>query len=101
MIASDGYEYETLADRLLGRQKNCPRNKIVTFHRRQGKPEGFVKAWIQGYDSDPEAHHQRCQHNAQVATNSWLHLDRLTRRPSGNGLPAAIQAPAAPVHPAN
>jgi hypothetical protein len=98
LIASDGYEYEDLKARLLGQPKDCPRNKIISFHHRQGKSEGFVQAWIKGYDADTSPSHQRRQHNAQVATNLWLHANISRNR---TGEPTPVSPPPAPLHSAD
>lgn len=116
MIASDGYEYETLADRLLGRPKECTRNGNLRHYAQTYGQEVF-RAYQKGFDEvcpegDPgpsekfaEAHSKGI--DAAYVTGKFegrqanLHLDRLTRRPSGNGQPASLSAAPAPVHPAN
>lgn len=49
MIASDGYEYETLADRLLGRPKECTRNGNLRHYAQTYGQEVF-RAYQKGFD---------------------------------------------------
>lgn len=130
MIASDGYEYETLADRLLGRPKECTRNGNLRHYAQTYGQEVF-RAYQKGFDEvcpegDPgpsekfaKAHSKGI--DAAYATGKFegrqaakrelakhfadltdrIIFDHLTRRPSGNGQPASLSAAPAPVHPAN
>lgn len=54
LIASDGYEYADLTQRILGRPlKNTRNNQLVSFRFRRTE-EGYVKAWLEGYDGAEE-----------------------------------------------
>ena len=50
LIASDGYEYADLAQRILGRPLENARNQQVASLRFRRRPEGQVRAWCAGYD---------------------------------------------------
>ena len=56
LVASDGYEYENLAKRLLGEPLGNDRN----FHLRQireGYPEEECRAWYEAYDKNRSPRH--------------------------------------------
>lgn len=96
MIGSDGYEYENITDRLLGKPKECRRNKALRSISRSASPEArkaFLEAWDEAAEkglSDDYARSVACY--ALVTQPS---------RPGGNGLPAAVPPPPAAVHPTN
>jgi hypothetical protein len=113
LIASDGYEYETLADRLLGRPKECTRNGNLRHYAQTYGQEVF-HAYRKGFDEicpggDPgpsekfaEAHCRGLVYaDYSGKFTSTQALSRLTRRPSGNGLAPSLPAPTASIHPAN
>ena len=55
LIASDGYQYENLTQRLLGKPSTCYRNSQVRRYRRAGYGEKAVQAYYKAYDASYEA----------------------------------------------
>ena len=51
LIASDGFEYENIAQRLLGKHKESLRNGEILSLRRYGCEESEVEAFYRAYDS--------------------------------------------------
>lgn len=50
LIASDGYEYEDLTQRLLGVPLDNARNQKVRYFRGLGHPEAEVRVYSEAYD---------------------------------------------------
>ena len=75
LIASDGYEYADLTQRLLGRPLENTRNKQVVSFRFRRTEEGFIKAWCEGYDypevGTPES--KRWKNAADAAAYVYAH----------------------------
>ena len=46
---SDGLEYEDLTEKLLGNPAETRYNDWLLYHREQGRSQGFIKAWIEGW----------------------------------------------------
>lgn len=68
LIASDGYEYENLAKRLLGEPLGNDRN----FHLRQireGYPEEECRAWYEAYDKARGPHSDRYHAGWRAVSN--------------------------------
>lgn len=51
VIASNGYEYEDITQRLIGKPKDCRRNDQVRRFRRSGYGEKAVQAYIASFDA--------------------------------------------------
>ena len=50
VVGSDGYEYESVKDRLLERPTDNRRNRAVKLYRRQHYTEVSVKAFYEAFD---------------------------------------------------
>lgn len=99
LVAADGYEYASLKDRLLGKPQASPRNIVIAHHRRVGQPEGFIKAWIEGYDFPEKGTHAARVKNADLAVHRWLFSD-VEQSGSRIGLATLVPPSPAAVHPA-
>jgi hypothetical protein len=77
LIASDGYEYEDLAQRLLGNWVKCQRNYEVKALRDSRYEESEIKAFYEAYDRDRGFHNDKWR-------AGWRALDvkRRTRDPA-------------------
>lgn len=77
LIASDGYEYEDLTQRLLGNPLDNDRNRDIVSLRRAGREEAEVRAYYEAYDFgediSPEDHPARDQ-ISEAANLSWKAL---------------------------
>ncbi len=73
LIASDGYEYKDLTQRLLGNPRDVDRNRVIKALRRAGYPENETTVWYEAYDSARGPHSER--HRAR-----WRAIDRERQR---------------------
>jgi hypothetical protein len=51
-IAEDGLEYDDFAAFLCGQPQDTWRNQRIQEHRKAGRSEQALRAWIKGYDGD-------------------------------------------------
>lgn len=54
---SDGYSYASIADRLLGRQEQTPRNRDLSSIYCCEYSHRYAAAWTEAYDEAPEDDH--------------------------------------------
>lgn len=59
LIASDGYEYEDLTQRLLGNPIGNPRNNNVREVRRSYEAK-TARVWVEAYDRAQGTHSRKC-----------------------------------------
>lgn len=72
-IDSNGYEYETAKDLLLRNRAKTHRNDALKILHVVRKPQGYIKAWTEGYDFPKTGNHHVRRRNAELAAAAWLH----------------------------
>lgn len=71
ILCSDGYEYEDLKARLLGRPLENIRNQQIVSYRFHRKPEGFIRAFCEAFDREKTDSRQSRERGIRAA-NDWL-----------------------------
>lgn len=100
--ASDGYEYENTAQRILGAPPENFRNGHVVALRFRRLDEGYIRAWYEGWDSCPaDAPRSRRWATASAAAAAWAAEHPESNCVRGNGVAGVVPAPAPGVHPAD
>ena len=76
LIASDGYEYADIAQRILGNPLENVRNQQIVSYRYHGKPEGFVRAFAEAHDHEkaarPDVSNRQAREHGIIAAFAWL-----------------------------
>lgn len=95
LIASDGYEYQDLTQRLLGRPLDTRRNQELAALRKT-YPEKDARTWFEAYDRETGTFYKK-------SLAAWSAVNIATYIASANraGESAAGPAPTAAVHPAH
>ena len=105
LIAPDGYEYADFAHRVAGTPLENFRNKKIVSFRFHRQPEGYIRAWCQGFDSAPaDASDLGRVCSAHVVAAAWAlchpeaDIYGPPRSPSGASLPDPVPSAPAAVH---
>lgn len=72
-IDSYGYEYASPKDFLLREKAKTDRNRTLAVIRQYHSEEGYIQAWIEGYDYPTTGNHYTRRRNAEIAAISWVH----------------------------